>query len=192
VCYRVATRRLVPSFSGASLLFIFFPLSSLPLDPEEDMVYLRSPTIVVDSFVSRLDSRSLDREAMQEAMRCWRKARLPGGWRRFEIGETGREERKKNALALRRDSRVAIRRINDSVSGVTPGVSFSFPHRSLEYRIVVEALAGGPKIVARRLDCTSEVASAFINQRYVRLALTLQRRMFLGMSTRTSTRSASV
>lgn len=144
------------------------------------MVYLRSPTVVVDSFVHHGSTRVPSTEK-QHKKRCDTEEKLEFEFQRTE-GAEGREEggrggtkkksgiQKKNAFALRRDSRVAIRRINDSVSGVTPGLSSSLPQRSLEYRVAVGALPVGRK--SSRLDRANGVASAFINQCYVRLVST--------------------
>lgn len=101
----------------------------------------------------------------------------------------GRGVPKKNALASRRDSRVAIRRINDSVSGVFPSREdfLDLETASLSFR----DLEREPKIVAIRSREWSRERlhkSTFCPFNVDEKARRVPRRV----STRTSTRSASV
>lgn len=191
----------VPFFFWCGLPSIFPSLPVLPLDPEEDMVYLRFPTVVVDSFVPHGSTRVPSTEKQHK------KQRDAGEKLEFEFqGAEDSEGKERGARERGGGRRTESRRKTRSLCSVTlewqlEGLMIPrreshreslslLPQRSLEYRHRRRGLAGGPKIVAIR---SREWSRERVHKSTLRpFSVDVERRMFLGVSTRTSTRSVSV
>lgn len=172
---------MLPSRGQTSVPSVFFRPLLLPLpDPEEDIVYLRSPTVVVDSFAPHRSTRAFSRyrgAAMQEAADAEEKHELE-----FQSGFEGA---RKGRAGSRRKTRLPRGvTLEWQLEGLMIPSRESFPRRrlprsrgGLRRRCRFGIWSAARK--SSRLDRASGVASAFINQRSVRLTSTRRHDVFL-------------